>query len=100
MLKIHCKDNWCKALELSCEHYDKTFGDCMLRVMNYFAWKDVKEVNIYNDYDENCFYFTVVREDNSMAMNGGIIFHGFPETGYLQNGSVQLEKRYGWSIHT
>lgn len=29
-----------------------------------------------------------------------IIFHGWPETGYQQNGSVQIDPRYGWASHT
>lgn len=33
-------------------------------------------------------------------INGGIIFHGWPETGYKTNGSVQLSPSYGWATHT
>lgn len=28
------------------------------------------------------------------------VFHGWPETGYQQNGSVQIDPRYGWASHT
>lgn len=31
---------------------------------------------------------------------GGIVFHGWPETGYQQNYSTQLIPSYGWSKHT
>lgn len=31
---------------------------------------------------------------------GHIVFHGWPETGYQINGSIQLDPRYGWSSHT
>ena len=31
---------------------------------------------------------------------GHIVFHGWPETGYQQNGSVQIDPRYGWASHT
>jgi hypothetical protein len=34
------------------------------------------------------------------AMVGGIIFHGWPETGYKENYSVMLNPAYGWTIHT
>lgn len=100
MLHIHCKEKWCKAMEASREHYDKTFAECVMRLMNFFAWNGTKEVNIFPDFDEHCFYFTVIREDGSISMNGGMIFHGFPGEGYKENGSVQLTRSYGWSIHT
>lgn len=31
---------------------------------------------------------------------GKIVFHGWPETGYMQNGSVQIDPQYGWHSHT
>lgn len=31
---------------------------------------------------------------------GGIVFHGWPETGYQENYAVQLSPSYGWSRHT
>lgn len=31
---------------------------------------------------------------------GGIVFHGAPDEGYKENGSVQIEPCYGWSSHT
>ena len=100
MLKIHCKEKWCKALTASREHYDKTFAECIMRLMGFYSWEGVTEVNIYSDHAEHSFYFEVIREDGSRSMNGGMIFHGFPGEGYQQNGSVQLSRSYGWSIHT
>lgn len=29
-----------------------------------------------------------------------IIFHGWPETGYKTNGSIQIKPKYGWASHT
>lgn len=100
MLNIHCKEKWCKAMEASREHYDKTFQDCVMRLMNIFAWGTTKSVEIYSSFDEHCFYFEAIREDGSVSLAGGMIFHGFPDEGYKQNGSVQLTPSYGWSIHT
>lgn len=31
---------------------------------------------------------------------GHIVFHGWPETGYMSNGSIQLTPSYGWASHT
>ena len=87
-------------MEASREHYDTTFQDCIMRLTGIYAWNGVKEVNIYSSVGEHCFYFEAIREDGSLSMNGGVIFHGFPEEGYMQNNSVQLTPTYGWSIHT
>lgn len=100
MLKIHCREKWCKAFRASRENYDKTFGECVMRLFGFYAWDGVKEVNIYSDRCEHSFYFEVCREDGRVSINGGMIFHGFPDEGYRQNGSVQLSRSYGWSIHT
>lgn len=34
------------------------------------------------------------------GLAGGIIFHGWKETGYQENYAVQLTPNYGWSKHT
>lgn len=38
--------------------------------------------------------------NGKQGLVGGIIFHGWPETGYMVNGSYQMEPTYGWSSHT
>ena len=56
MIKIHCKEKWCNALNASREHYDKTFAECVMRLMGFYAWNGTAEVNIYADRGEHCFY--------------------------------------------
>lgn len=51
------------------------------------------------DESDNCFYFEEFH-GGLRYMNGGIIFHGDPETGYIKNNSVQLTPSYGWHLHT
>lgn len=34
------------------------------------------------------------------GLTGGIVFHGWPETGYQQNFAYQIDPSYGWSRHT
>lgn len=58
------------------------------------------QVEIGMDWDDKCFSFAVRRADGSYGICGGIIFHGAPDLGYLENGSVQLSPSYGWQIHT
>lgn len=100
MIKIHCKEKWCAAMQLSRENYDKTFSECVMRLMRFYAWNGVSEVNVYSDFCEHSFTFSVKRDDGTLVLNGGMIFHGFPGEGYKQNGSVQLAPAYGWQIHT
>lgn len=38
--------------------------------------------------------------NGKQGLVGGIIFHGWPETGYQENYAVQLTPSYGWSRHT
>ena len=38
--------------------------------------------------------------NGQLRLNGGIIFLGWPETGYQVNNSVQLCPSYGWQMHT
>lgn len=38
--------------------------------------------------------------NGKQGLVGGIIFHGWKETGYKENYSVQLMPAYGWQIHT
>lgn len=87
-------------MELSREHRDQTFSNCMMRLLSYLTWNNADKVRLTRDWGEYCFNFAVLRADGSVMLNGGVIFHGFPESGYKQNGSVQIDQSYGWQIHT
>ncbi len=100
MFEVRCKEKLRKAMELSREHDDKTLRDCIYRLVSFCFWKDAEKVVLYSDYYEHSFTFTVFNEDGSVAINGGVIFHGFPEQGYRESGSVCIEPTYGWQIHT
>lgn len=55
------------------------------------------QVTYHSSYNE----FTFCEYLNETPrINGGIVFHGWPETGYKTNGSVQISPSYGWSKHT
>lgn len=100
MFEIMCKERFKGAMELSREHRDQTFSNCMMRLLSYLTWNNADKVQLAGDWDEHCFNFAVLRADGSIMLNGGVIFHGFPESGYKQNGSVQIDPSYGWHIHT
>lgn len=38
--------------------------------------------------------------NGEVHMIAHVKFHGWPETGYQTNGSIQLDPHYGWSSHT
>lgn len=100
MFEMTCKKEFKEAIELSREHCDLTFGKCMQQLLSYLTWDNADKVRLSRDWDEYCFNFAVLRADDSVMLNGGVIFHGFPEIGYKQNGSVQIDPSYGWQIHT
>lgn len=80
-------------------HNDNSFLDClkgMQRGSKHF--KDTK-VELNYSIDDNVFYFSKT-VNGKPSLYGAIKFHGWPETGYQPNGSVQLNPRYGWSSHT
>lgn len=100
-IKIHCPKEWQKAADYSRDNYDETFSKVMLRMMNFACQESVACVHIYKDHwNEYCFTFYIEREDGTCYLNGGIIFHGFPGSGYNTNGSVMIEPQYGWHTHT
>lgn len=99
-LNIYCKEKLQKAMEAAQQHNDKTLSNCLVRLISYSMWNTCDHVNLCRDWGEHCFYFEVKRPDGSLSMNGGIIFHGWPDEGYQENGSVQLTPQYGWAMHT
>ena len=100
MLEIKCKEKFKKAVELSRENNDKTLRDCLYRLLTFYCWEGAEKVVLYSDFCEHSFTFRVFNEDGTTTINGGVIFHGFPNIGYRENGSVSIEPTYGWQIHT
>ena len=59
------------------------------------------ETELYKDWAKRSFYFVrKVKATGQMRSNGGIIYHGSPNEGYQEGGSVQMEPSYGWQTHT
>lgn len=86
------------------QHPYDSFRNCIFRILqwelNSKLQNDGNEYYIGSEFGEYCLSFGEHRVDGLHGLCGGIIFHGFPETGYKENGSVQLEGSYGWSTHT
>lgn len=92
--------NKLKEFILDCRsHNDDSLLKCMKRFHNYRQQAKDHKVSIWYDERYNEFSFAVM-VNGECQMNGGIIFHGWPESGYQQSNSVQLSPQYGWASHT
>jgi hypothetical protein len=58
------------------------------------------ETEIYPDWAKRSFAFCRKSPKGEFCGNGGIIYHGSPNEGYQEGGSVQIQPSYGWQIHT
>lgn len=89
-----------KQVRYAQKHNDTSLMECLRRLRNYFKVSDYDEIIVYKDFTDRSFVWSHKSRGGKLEMNGGLIFHGYPSEGYRVNGSVQLEHKYGWSIHT
>lgn len=89
-----------KELVADCRnHDDDSLMECLKSFHNHRRVATDQHIEVY--YNSNCGDFSFGKFINGECqLFGGIIFHGWPETGYQTNGSVQLIRHYGWSTHT
>lgn len=89
-----------KVLIKECrEHNDDSLLQCLRNFHRYGRIASDQYVSVW--YNKSWNEFSFGHYVNGKAnLNGGIIFHGWPETGYQTNNSVQLDPSYGWSSHT
>lgn len=89
-----------KALIADCHaHGNNSLFDCFKIRQNTRRIADDQSVTIIYRKKLNEFIFHEY-VDGNIRLVGGIIFHGWPETGYEINGAVQIAPTYGWSSHT
>lgn len=89
-----------KELIRDCEKHDGTSLLTVLkRFHNYRQCVADHYVDVYYYRSHNEFAFSEM-VNGKPHLCGGIIFHGWAETGYQENFSVQLSPSYGWAIHT
>lgn len=80
-------------------HSDNSLRECLKQFHHYRRVSSDQHVKVYYNEKYNEFSFGEY-VDGKCRLCGGIIFHGWPETGYQSNNSVQIDPRYGWSSHT
>lgn len=96
----NCPPSILKKLVRECEeHGDASLLSALRRFQHYRRVSDRHTVVVtyhpsYNDFTF-CEYI-----GGEPRINGGIVFHGWPETGYEYNDAYQLTPTYGWSVHT
>ena len=91
-----------KLIELIREgerHGDTSLIDILRRFRRYQRTATNQYIQISYHPGHTEFMFRKIT-DCRQGLTGGIIFHGWPETGYQENDSVQLCPSYGWSVHT
>ena len=89
-----------KALIADCKaHNDTSLPTVLRRFHSYRKAAKNHYVSVLYNPDYNEFAFSEI-VNGQRRLVGGIIFHGWPETGYQENYSVQLTPSYGWHMHT
>lgn len=89
-----------RGLFKDCEaHGDRSLTNILRRFHKYTRIASDHVIDVFYRKEDNEFTFVeCVNGDDRLV--GGIIFHGWPETGYLANYAVQIDPDYGWSMHT
>lgn len=90
--------------------HSSSFQDCVMRILTYEANSLINheeypecapsEYYLRGDFAPYSMTFSERREDGGCGLCGGIIYHGTPDSGYEENGSVSISPSYGWQIHT
>lgn len=82
-------------------HYrnDNSLMECLKRFHKYRQCaKNHKIVVTWSDSNKQFYFCEMINGEAQLC--GGIVFHGWPETGYRRNNSFQITPKYGWAIHT
>jgi len=80
-------------------HGNDSLMECLKRFRRYRQIAKEHKIFVrYNEYRNEFSFCEFVNGESKLY--GCIIFHGWPETGYQTNNSVQLTPQYGWSSHT
>ena len=80
-------------------HGNDSLMSCLKRFRIYSQIAKNHKIAVW--YNESSNEFSFCEYVNGKArLRGGIVFHGWSETGYKTNNSIQLEPEYGWHLHT
>lgn len=94
-----CEDYYKEQLEYASQHNDTSLKDIMDSFGRFLKKGSDHKIVISRDFTDRSFTFAEYY-GGRFHLCGGIIFHGYPDEGYMENCSVQLTPSYGWSRHT
>lgn len=91
-----------KRLDQAIQHAkvtgDSSLKDCLERLESWE--KDGRTTTLYDDSSPLSFYFEVRRDDGSLWMNGGVLYHGNPDESFAVIIDSFDKPFIGWRIHT
>lgn len=95
-----CEKYFNEQLEYAKQHNDESLENILRRFKHRVKQSSDHKIVINKDgYAERSFVFREIY-GGECHLFGGIIFHGYPEEGYIHNGSTQLVPSFGWQTHT
>ena len=98
-LAIRCPMYLDEQLRYAKEHNDDSLANIISRLERFPKVAEDHHITIFHDLTERSFIF-VEFVNGVERLRGGIIFHGYKEEGYKENGSVSMSPEYGWQMHT
>lgn len=88
-----------ESLKFAQSNNDDSLQKCIDRLQNRVRCAINHYIKIYSDFEKHCYEFAEF-VNGECRMRGGIIYHGSPNEGYKENGNIQMQRTYGWQIHT
>jgi hypothetical protein len=82
------------------KHDCNSLRNCLNRLQHYAKQSSDHTIEVYylGDKEHEFAFQETIHGENRLY--GHIVFHGYPETGYKCNHSVQISPEYGWASHT
>lgn len=81
------------------KHNDDSLWTILRNFHNRRIYSEDHSITVkYREWDNEFVWIEHYNGEDKII--GHIVFHGWPETGYMTNGSIQIDPRYGWGSHT
>lgn len=103
-MKIHCQERYTETLKYAESIGDRTLQDCIDRLKQWeenSAKRGVQmEIQLCSDFEKHSFGFYELYADERVGIQGGVLFHGTPNTPDDSMAVCVDGRAYGWRIHT
>ena len=98
-IDIRNEERFIQCIEHAEKTNDPSFFQCIANKI-HINYGSPTTLHLGWDYDKYSMQFYMEYEKFGNGIHGGIIYHGNPQDGYNDGGSIQLTPSYGWSSHT